>query len=65
MSELEFPLPLGSACRWAAYKAMYLRDEGYGEAVLDAVQPLFLAYARTGEATHIETAHRLLAGEVA
>ena len=64
MTSSDFPLPLGSACRWAAYKAIYLRDEGYGEAVLDAVQPLFLAYARTGDASHINTAHRLLAGEV-
>jgi hypothetical protein len=63
MPETTFPLPLGSALRWAAKQAIYLRDEGYGEAVLDAVQPLFTAYARTGDASHLQLAQRLLEGE--
>lgn len=59
-----FPLPFGSAARWAAKQAMYLRDEGFGDAVLAAVQPLFCLYARTGEACHLLQAQRLLEGEL-
>jgi len=59
-----FPLPLGSAARWAAKQAMYLRDEGFGDAVLDAVQPLFCRYAHTGEPCHLLQAQRLLEGEL-
>lgn len=58
-----FPLPLGSALRWAAKQRMYLREEGYGEAVLDAVQPLFSRFAHTGEQCHLRQAQRLLEGE--
>jgi hypothetical protein len=63
MPRTTFPLPVGSALRWAAKQAMYLRDEGYGDAVLDAVQPLFARYAHTGDASHLQLAHRLLEGE--
>lgn len=58
-----FPLRLGSACRWAAKQCIYLREEGYGEAVLDAVQPMFGRFAQTGDPVHLEQARRLLAGE--
>ena len=64
MPSITFPLPLGSAARWAAYQRMHLHEEGFGEAVLDAVQPLFFEFARSGEQRHIEQAHRLLRGEV-
>jgi hypothetical protein len=63
MSQQTFPLPLGSSLRWGAQQAIRLREEGFGEAVLDAVQPLFTAYARTGEEAHIKQAYRLLAGD--
>lgn len=63
MHTQSFPLPTGSACRWAAYQAMRLRDEGFGLAVVDAVQPLFYRFASTGEHCHLEQAQRLLEGE--
>ena len=63
MPQQTFPLPLGSALRWAAKQAIYLRHEGYSDAVLDAVQPLFCRYARTGDTSHLQLAHRLLTGE--
>ena len=58
-----FPLPKGTALRWTAAQVLYLKDEGFGPAVLDAVNPLLWQFAVTGEAGHLEQAHRLLAGE--
>lgn len=58
-----FPLPKGSALRWASQQTRYLRDEGFGDAVLHAVQPLFTRYAQTGEERHLEQAHLLLRGD--
>lgn len=58
-----FPLPLGSALRWGAKQALYLREEGFGDAVLNAVQPLFTRYAHTGERCHLVQAQRLLEGD--
>jgi hypothetical protein len=43
---------------------MYLRDEGFGDAVLDAVQPLFCRFAHTGDQRHLLQAQRLLEGEL-
>jgi hypothetical protein len=63
MSTQVFPLPVGSAARWAARQSMYLREEGFGEAVLDAVQPMFCRYAHTGDPRHLEQAMRLLEGD--
>jgi len=57
-------MPLGTALRWAAQKCINLREEGFGEAVLDAVQPLYSQYARTGDESLMAQAHRLLLGEV-
>ena len=53
MPSITFPLPLGSAARWAAYQRMHLHEEGFGEADLNAVQPLFFEFARSGEQRHI------------
>jgi len=64
MKTQSFPLPLGSAARWAAKQVMYLRDEGFGEAVLEAVHPMFCRFAHTGETCHLEQAWRLLARDL-
>lgn len=57
------PLPFGSALRWAAQQRVNLEAEGFGCAVLDAVQPLLTNYARTGEQSSLELALRLLRGD--
>jgi len=64
MATTTFPLPVGSAARWAAYQVMRLREEGFGCAVLDTVQPMFFRYARTGDDIHMREAQRLLQADL-
>jgi hypothetical protein len=63
MPTLSFPVPQGTALRWSAAQANYLREEGFGEAAISAVRPLYLAFAKSGDFTHIQEAQRLLTGE--
>lgn len=65
MNEIQTPMPLGTACRWAAQQTIRLRDEGFvDEDVLNCCQKLFYRYAVTGNQSHTATVHRLLAGRV-
>ena len=63
MPKLSFPVPQGTALRWSAAQANYLREEGFGEAAVSAVRPLYLAFAESGDFAHIQEAQRLLTGE--
>ena len=64
MSQLTFPVPQGTALRWSAKQAMHLQQEGFGEAAINAVRPLFMAFATTGDMDHMKEAQRLLSGEL-
>ena len=61
----EFPLPLGSACRWAHKQTQRLQLEGFSDAdLLSCCQSLFFRFAKTGNESHMATIHRLLVKEV-
>lgn len=64
MSKLSFPAPRGTALRWSAAQANYLQEEGFSEAAVSAVRPLYLAFAKSGDFAHIQEAQRLLTGEI-
>lgn len=61
--QIDFPMPLGTALQWASQQTTILREEGYGDAVLEAVRPMFSHYAQTGDHRHLVLAQRILQGE--